>query len=45
MKGWEEKLHPHAIKPIQQFEYIKGKNATDASMPKRSVVNLSHKIQ
>jgi len=21
MKGWEEKLHPHAIKPIQQFAY------------------------
>ncbi len=22
MKGWEEKLHPHAIKPIQQFTYL-----------------------
>ncbi len=32
MKGWEEKLHPHAIKPIQQFVYTKGKNATDAAM-------------
>ncbi len=32
MKGWEEKLHPHAIKPIQQFAYTKGKNATDAAM-------------
>lgn len=32
LKGWEEKLHPHAIKPIQQFAYTNGKNATDAAM-------------
>ena len=32
MKGWEGKLHPHAIKPIQQFVYTTGKNATDAAM-------------
>ncbi len=32
LKGWEEKLHPHAIKPIQQFAYTTGKNATDAAM-------------
>ena len=32
LKGWEEKLHPHAIKPIQQFAYTSGKNATDAAM-------------
>jgi uncharacterized protein (TIGR00288 family) len=32
MKGWEEKLHPHAIKPIQQFAYTKGKNATDSAI-------------
>ncbi len=32
MTGWEEKLHPHAIKPIQQFAYTSGKNATDAAM-------------
>lgn len=32
MSGWEEKLHPHAIKPIQQFAYTSGKNATDAAM-------------
>lgn len=30
--GWEDKLHPYAIKPIQQFAYTKGKNATDAAM-------------
>jgi len=32
LKGWEEKLHPHAIVPIQQFQYTSGKNATDAAM-------------
>lgn len=32
LKGWEQQLHPHAIKPIQQFSYTKGKNATDAAM-------------
>lgn len=32
LRGWEEKLHPHAIKPIQQFAYTSGKNATDAAM-------------
>lgn len=32
MAGWEEKLHPHAIKPVQQFAYTSGKNATDAAM-------------
>lgn len=32
MKGWEEKLHPHAIRPIQQFAYTAGKNATDVAM-------------
>jgi uncharacterized protein (TIGR00288 family) len=30
--GWEEKLHPYAILPIQQFPYTKGKNATDLAM-------------
>lgn len=32
LKGWIERLHPHAIRPIQQFAYTKGKNATDAAM-------------
>nr|WP_008738828.1 NYN domain-containing protein [Isoalcanivorax pacificus] len=32
LKGWEEQLHPLAIKPIQQFAYTTGKNATDAAM-------------
>lgn len=30
--GWEEKLHPFAILPVQQFAYTKGKNATDLAM-------------
>lgn len=32
LKGWEEQLHPFAIKPMQQFAYTQGKNATDAAM-------------
>lgn len=30
--GWEDKLHPYAILPVQQFAYTKGKNATDLAM-------------
>ncbi|WP_049721389.1 NYN domain-containing protein [Gilvimarinus polysaccharolyticus] len=30
--GWIERLHPNAIRPVQQFAYTKGKNATDSSM-------------
>jgi len=30
--GWEEKLHPFAIQPVQQFPYTKGKNATDLAI-------------
>jgi len=29
---WREKLLPHAIIPMQQFAYTKGKNATDMGM-------------
>lgn len=32
LSGWIEKLHPHAIRPVQQFAYTTGKNATDAAM-------------
>lgn len=32
LKGWEEQLHEHAIRPIQQFDYSKGKNASDMAM-------------
>lgn len=32
LSGWTNKLHPHAIRPMQQFAYTKGKNATDSAM-------------
>ncbi len=32
LSGWAEILHDHAIQPIQQFAYTKGKNATDSAM-------------
>jgi uncharacterized protein (TIGR00288 family) len=32
LKAWEECLHEYAIRPVQQFDYSKGKNATDAAM-------------
>jgi uncharacterized protein (TIGR00288 family) len=32
LKGWEEQLHEHAIRPMQQFDYSKGKNASDMAM-------------
>jgi uncharacterized LabA/DUF88 family protein len=32
MKGWTERLHEHAIRPVQQFSYSRGKNATDMAL-------------
>jgi uncharacterized LabA/DUF88 family protein/Fe-S-cluster formation regulator IscX/YfhJ len=32
MISWKEYLHKHAIQPIQQFRYTRGKNATDSAM-------------
>jgi len=32
LTGWVEKVHPNAIRPIQQFAYTTGKNATDSAM-------------
>ena len=32
LSGWVEKLHPNAIRPLQQFAYTAGKNATDSAM-------------
>ena len=29
LKGWEKVLHEFAIRPVQQFDVVKGKNATD----------------
>ncbi len=32
LKGWEATLHEYAIRPIQQFAYSKGKNASDMAI-------------
>src|SRR4028118_110066 len=32
LKGWTAQLHDHAIRPIQQFSYSRGKNATDMAL-------------
>lgn len=32
LKGWEDCLHEYAIYPVQQFDYIKGKNSTDIAL-------------
>ena len=32
LSGWADKLHPYAVRPMQQFAYTKGKNATDSAM-------------
>jgi len=32
LSAWIEKLHQHAIRPVQQFAYTTGKNATDSAM-------------
>ncbi|MGB5466098.1 MAG: NYN domain-containing protein, partial [Sedimenticolaceae bacterium] len=32
LAGWREKLQPNAVRPIQQFAYTTGKNATDSAM-------------
>lgn len=32
LKGWKDKLHDFAIRPIQQFNYSAGKNATDIAL-------------
>jgi uncharacterized protein (TIGR00288 family) len=32
LKQWEATLHEYAIRPIQQFAYSKGKNASDMAM-------------
>ncbi|MEL6268391.1 MAG: NYN domain-containing protein [Chloroflexota bacterium] len=32
MKSWKEVLHTHALKPVQQFRYTTGKNATDIAL-------------
>ena len=32
LKGWKDKLHLFAIRPMQQFSYSVGKNATDMAL-------------
>ncbi|WP_426169372.1 NYN domain-containing protein [Sandarakinorhabdus sp. DWP1-3-1] len=32
LQGWRDKLHGFAIRPIQQFSYSTGKNATDIAL-------------
>lgn len=32
LKQWEAALHPYAIRPMQQFAYSTGKNASDMAM-------------
>ncbi len=32
LKNWQDKLLPNAITPVQQFAYIKGKDATDMKL-------------
>ena len=32
LKTWEEQLHEFAIRPMQQFDYSRGKNASDMAM-------------
>jgi uncharacterized LabA/DUF88 family protein len=32
LTGWKEVLHRHAIQPVQQFAYTRGKNSTDAAL-------------
>ena len=32
LKGWKDKLHEFAVRPMQQFSYSAGKNATDIAM-------------
>jgi uncharacterized protein (TIGR00288 family) len=32
LSGWTTQLHPNAIRPMQQFAYTTGKNATDSAM-------------
>jgi uncharacterized protein (TIGR00288 family) len=32
LKPWADVLHEHAIRPVQQFDYSRGKNASDMAM-------------
>ncbi len=32
LHGWQSVIHDHAIQPIQQYDLVKGKNATDIAL-------------
>ncbi|MDQ8205861.1 NYN domain-containing protein, partial [Pelagicoccus sp. SDUM812003] len=32
LSGWEKVLHDYAIQPIQHFDIVKGKNASDMAL-------------
>ena len=32
LAGWKEELLRHAIQPVQQFAYTRGKNSTDSAL-------------
>ncbi len=32
MRGWKRQLNSHAVKPIQKFQYTRGKNSTDTAL-------------
>src|SRR6476620_9035996 len=32
LRGWKDRLHEHAIQPVQQFQYTTGKNSTDSAL-------------
>lgn len=32
LAGWEQVLHEYAVQPVQNFDIVKGKNATDMSL-------------
>ena len=32
LNGWKDVLHARAIRPMQQYDYSKGKNASDMAM-------------
>ncbi len=45
LNGWVDVLHDHAIQPVQQFAYTKGKNATDSAIIIEAMDLLhSHKL-
>ena len=40
LKAWEDLLHDYAIQPIQQYDLVKGKNASDIAIVIDAVLTL-----